>query len=83
MPPSCHLKDSLHTVVLQKSIPAQIRELIFCISDNKGRADGFVRGLTFARREQAREMEALKAEINMLRRKGASVVRFCLAECMY
>ena len=36
-------------VVLQKSIPAQIRQLIFHISDDKGQVDGFVRELTFAK----------------------------------
>ena len=37
-------------VVLQKSIPAQIRQLILYISNNEGQVDGFVRELSFAKR---------------------------------
>jgi hypothetical protein len=36
--------------LLKKSIPAQIRQVILYISDNKGQVDGFVRKLTFAKR---------------------------------
>jgi hypothetical protein len=35
---------------LQKSIPAQIRRLILCISNTKEQDDGFVRELAFAKR---------------------------------
>jgi len=50
--PSCHsyLTQRVFKVVLQKSIPAQIRQLIICISDNKGKVDRFVLELTFAKR---------------------------------
>jgi len=40
----------MHKVVLQKSNPAQILQLILDISNNKGQVDGFVRELTFAKR---------------------------------
>ena len=36
--------------LLQMSIPAQIRQLILLISNNKGQVDGFVRELTFTNR---------------------------------
>ena len=36
--------------VLQKSIPAQTRQLILCISNDNGYVDGFVRVLTSAKR---------------------------------
>jgi len=45
-----YLTGSVDTVVLQKSIPAQIRQLILHISNNKGCVDRFVRELTFAQR---------------------------------
>jgi hypothetical protein len=38
------------TQSLQKSIPAQIRQLILDISNDEECADGFVRKLTFAKR---------------------------------
>ena len=44
------LTESVHKVILQQSIPAQIRQLIFIISNNKGQVDGFVGELTFANR---------------------------------
>ena len=47
------LTQSVYKVVLQKSIPAQIRQLIldyYYISNNKGYVDGFVGELTFAKR---------------------------------
>ena len=37
-------------VVLEKSIPAQIRQRILYIGNNKGYADEFVQELTFAKR---------------------------------
>jgi hypothetical protein len=37
-------------VVLNKSIPAQIRHLILYISNNEGQVKGFVQELTFAER---------------------------------
>ena len=37
-------------VVLQESIPAQFRQLILRISNNKGQVDRFVRELTFSTR---------------------------------
>ena len=48
--PQFHLKQGVHKVVLPKSIPAQIRQLILCISSHKGQVDRFVRDLTFATR---------------------------------
>ena len=42
-----YLTESFCQVVLKKSIPAQIRELIRYISNDKGYVDGFVRKLTF------------------------------------
>ena len=41
-----YLTERVNKVVLQMSIPAQIRQLIFYISNNKGQVDGFVRELT-------------------------------------
>ena len=41
-----HLAESVYEVVLQKSIPAQIRHLILSISKNKGQVDDFLRELT-------------------------------------
>jgi hypothetical protein len=46
---SC-LAESAYKVVLQKSIPAQIRQLILQISNDRGLVDGFVRELTSAKR---------------------------------
>ena len=43
------LTESVHKGVLQKSIPAQICQLILHIRNNKGSADGFVRQLTFCK----------------------------------
>ena len=45
---ACHYLTESVYVILQKCIPAQIRELILHISNNKGYVDGFVRELTFA-----------------------------------
>ena len=39
--------ECAYKVVLQKSTPAQIRQLIIYISNNKGYVDEFVRELTF------------------------------------
>ena len=48
---SCpYLTESVYKDVLQNSIPAQIRQLILYISNDKGDVDGFVRELTFAER---------------------------------
>ena len=44
-----YLTESAHKVVLQKSIPAQIRQLILYIYDDEGQVDGFVREPTFAK----------------------------------
>jgi hypothetical protein len=48
-PKTC-LAESVDKVVLQKSIPAQIRQRILYISINEGYVDGFVWELTFAER---------------------------------
>ena len=45
-----YLTESVYNVVLRKSIPAQIRQLILCMRNNQGQDDGFVRELTFAKR---------------------------------
>ena len=45
-----YLTENVHKVVLQKSMPAQIHQLILNISRNEGSFDGFVRKLTFAKR---------------------------------
>ena len=45
-----YLTESVYLVVLQKSIPAQIPQLVLHVSDNKGYVDGFVRESTFAKR---------------------------------
>ena len=45
-----YLTESVHTVVLQKSTPAQIHQLILYVNTYKGYSDGFVRELTFAKR---------------------------------
>ena len=42
-----YLTERVHKVVWQKSISAQIRQLILYINDAKGKVDGFVRELTF------------------------------------
>ena len=42
-----YLTDSAYKVVLQESIPAQIRRLVLYISDNKEPVDGFVREFDF------------------------------------
>ena len=42
------LTESVHTVVLQESIPAHIRRIILYISSHEGQIDGFVRELTFS-----------------------------------
>ena len=44
-----YLTESVYQVVLQKSIPAQIRQLILYISNSKGYVDGFVGGVTSAK----------------------------------
>jgi len=41
--------ESVHEVVLQMSIPAQIRKLVLYVSSNQGFVDEFVRTLTFAK----------------------------------
>ena len=40
---------SVYEVVSQKSIPAQIRQLILYLRRMQGQVDGFVRELTFAK----------------------------------
>ena len=45
-----YLTESVYKVVLQKSIPPPIRQLILHISNNEGQIDRFVRELTFAKR---------------------------------
>jgi len=45
-----YLTHSVAEVVFQKSIPTQIRQFIFNISNNKGHVDGFVWELTPAHR---------------------------------
>jgi len=45
-----YLTESVHKIVLQKSISTQIRQLIFCISNNEGQVDGFVGELILAKR---------------------------------
>jgi hypothetical protein len=47
-----YLTKSVDKVVLQKSIPTQIHQLILYISNSKGQADGFVGQLTSAKRLQ-------------------------------
>ena len=42
-----YLTESVQKVVLQDLIPAQIRQLILYISNNRGQVDGFVWELTF------------------------------------
>ena len=42
--------ESVYKVVLQKSIPTQIRQLILYVSNNEGYVDEFVRELAFAER---------------------------------
>ena len=44
--PRLYLAESVHIVFLQKSIPAQIRQLILYISNDKGEVDGYVRETT-------------------------------------
>ena len=45
-----YLAEIVYKVVLQKSIPAQIRQLILYIGHNTGYVDGFARELAFAKR---------------------------------
>ena len=45
-----YLTESVYKVVFKKSIPAQIRELIIYVSNNKGYVDEFVLELTFSTR---------------------------------
>ena len=49
-PAAASATPCVHKVVFEKSIPAQICQLILYISNDKGLVDGFVRELTFARR---------------------------------
>ena len=44
-----YLTQSVFEVVFTKSIPTRIRHLILYISNTKGKFDGFLRELTFAR----------------------------------
>ena len=50
LPPGSYLTGSVYNVVLQKSNPAQIRQLILYIDDNRVQVDEVVRELTFAER---------------------------------
>ena len=45
-----HLTARVYKVVMQKSAPAQIRQLVLHISNDKGYVDGFAWELTFATR---------------------------------
>ena len=45
-----YLTESVYNVVLQKSIPAQIRQLFLYISNDRGLVDEFVRDFCFAKR---------------------------------
>ena len=45
-----YLTESVYKVVLQSSIPAQIRQLVLCFYLNKEQVDGFVREIAFAKR---------------------------------
>jgi hypothetical protein len=45
-----YLTESVHKVVLQKSIPAQIRQLIICHYQNEEYVDEFVREMTSTKR---------------------------------
>ena len=56
---TAYLTESVYKLVLRKSIPAQIRQLILHISNNKGLVHGFVRELTFAKRNTFCEMTAV------------------------
>ena len=47
-----HFAQRVFRVVLQKSIPTQIRQLILYARNSKGRADGFGGGVTSAKRLQ-------------------------------
>ena len=49
-PEQSYLTESVYKVVLQKSIPTQIRPLILVISNNEGQSDGSVREFTFPQR---------------------------------
>ena len=42
--------QSDYKLILQKSVPAQIRQRVIDIDNNKGEVGGFVRELTFAER---------------------------------
>ena len=44
------LAESVYKVVLKRSSPAPIRQLVLYISDDKGSVDGSVRELAFAKR---------------------------------
>ena len=48
MVPELYLTDSVHRVVLQKSIHEHIRQLILHVSNQKGYVGGFVWELAFA-----------------------------------
>ena len=45
-----YLTESAYKIVVKKSIPAQIRQVILHISNDKDSVDGFVRELIFAKR---------------------------------
>ena len=45
-----YLTESVYEVVLEKSIPTQIRQLVLYIRNDKGYVDGFVWELPFAKR---------------------------------
>ena len=45
-----NLTESVHKVVVQKLISAQIRQVILYSSNDEATVDGFVRELTFAKR---------------------------------
>ena len=45
-----HLTGIVYKVVLKKSMPAHIRQLLLLVSNNKGSVDGFARELTLTKR---------------------------------
>ena len=47
---SSYLTERVYQVVLQQSVPAQIRQLVLYISNAQGQVDEFVRELTLANR---------------------------------
>ena len=44
-----YLTESFYEVVVQKSVPAPIRQRVHYVRHHEGQVDGFVRELTFAK----------------------------------